>query len=57
MSPSVQKAFTEFQEQTEEIARKHNVEGPEWFDYLEECSGYLQCLEDCYKEEHPEDFQ
>lgn len=57
MSPSVQKAVTDFQTEIGEIARKHKVEGAEWFEYLEEAAGHIECLIDCYKEEHREDFE
>lgn len=34
-----------------------HLPAPDYFDVLEELAGHLQCLIDCYKEEHREDFE
>lgn len=34
-----------------------SIKGVDYFDLLEELASHIQCLIDCYKDEHREDFE
>lgn len=55
MSDQSLKAFNEARDAMEKACE--HLRGADYFEFLEELSGHLECLIDCYKEEHPEDFE
>ncbi len=55
MTTNTQKAVTEAQSSIAEISKP--LRGLDYFEFLEEIQSHVQCLMDCYRDEHREDFE
>jgi len=54
MTPETEAAYTKAQEEIGKISEP--LKGTDYFEFLEELASHLECLIDCYKDEHPEEF-
>ena len=52
MTANTQKAYNESVNKIAEVGTK--LSPGEWYDFLDDLTGHLKALMDCYREEHPE---
>lgn len=55
MTEATQAALEKAQEDVGNLCGK--LSGADYYEFLSELKAHLQCLADCYQEEHPEDFE